>query len=108
MERCVWPATRFGLWVESSARAAQVRALTTAAQAANASATPVLTAHASLSLSRARSLLRPGRRHGSVAGLHWVGASTRPGNGVPLVLIGAMQTADEVLADLEASAASST
>ena len=29
-----------------------------------------------------------------------VGASTRPGNGVPLVLIGAMKAADEALADL--------
>ena len=47
------------------------------------------------------SYLRPGRRHGPQApGLHWVGASTRPGNGVPLVLIGAMQTAREVLEDL--------
>ena len=33
------------------------------------------------------SLLRPARRHGPMArGLHWVGASSRPGNGVPLVL----------------------
>ena len=32
--------------------------------------------------------------------MHWVGASTRPGNGVPLVLIGAMKTAEEALADL--------
>jgi phytoene desaturase (3,4-didehydrolycopene-forming) len=47
------------------------------------------------------SVLRPGRRHGGVHGLHWVGASTRPGNGVPLVLIGAMQAADEVMADLQ-------
>lgn len=43
------------------------------------------------------SYLRPGRVHSSVAGLHWVGASTRPGNGVPLVLIGAMKTAEEVM-----------
>ena len=35
------------------------------------------------------SLLRPARRHAGAHGLHWVGASTRPGNGVPLVLIGA-------------------
>ena len=33
-------------------------------------------------------------------GLHWVGASTRPGNGVPLVLIGAQKTAAEALGDL--------
>ena len=51
------------------------------------------------------SLLRPGRRHGSsCAGLHWVGASTRPGNGVPLVLIGAMKAAEEALADLQQEA----
>lgn len=50
------------------------------------------------------SYLRPGRRHGARApGVHWVGASTRPGNGVPLVLIGAKQTAAEVLSDLDRS-----
>jgi phytoene dehydrogenase-like protein len=43
---------------------------------------------------------RPGRRHPGVDGLHWVGANTRPGNGVPLVLIGAMKTVTEALADL--------
>ena len=47
------------------------------------------------------SLFRPGRRSGGEAdGVHWVGASTRPGNGVPLVLIGAMKAAEEVLAGL--------
>jgi phytoene dehydrogenase-like protein len=46
------------------------------------------------------SLLRPGRQHGSVGGLHFVGASTRPGNGVPLVLIGADKAAEEALAEL--------
>ena len=48
------------------------------------------------------SFLRPGRRHPGVSGLHWVGASTRPGNGVPLVLIGAMKTAEEALEDAQA------
>lgn len=48
------------------------------------------------------SFFRPGRRHGAaVRGLHWVGASTTPGNGVPLVLIGAQKAAAEALAELE-------
>ena len=47
----------------------------------------------------ALSFFRPGRKHGPKAkGLHWVGASTQPGNGVPLVLIGAMKAAEEMLA----------
>lgn len=46
------------------------------------------------------SVLRPGRRHGRVGGLHFVGASTRPGNGVPLVLIGADKAAQEALSEL--------
>jgi phytoene dehydrogenase-like protein len=46
------------------------------------------------------SLLRPARRHAGAHGLHWVGASTRPGNGVPLVLIGAELAASEALQDL--------
>ena len=46
------------------------------------------------------SLLRPARRHAGVRGLHWAGASTRPGNGVPLVLLGAEMTASEALEDL--------
>jgi len=47
------------------------------------------------------SLLRPSRRHPGIRGLHWVGASTRPGNGVPLVLIGAEKVAAEALQDLQ-------
>ena len=43
----------------------------------------------------------PGARHGLVRNLHFVGAATRPGNGVPLVLISAEQTAADVLEDLE-------
>lgn len=46
------------------------------------------------------SLLRPARRHPGVRGLHWVGASTRPGNGVPLVLISAEKAVSEALKDL--------
>lgn len=43
------------------------------------------------------SLLRPGPQHPTVNGLWFCGASSRPGNGVPLVLIGARQVADNVL-----------
>ena len=44
------------------------------------------------------SLLRPARRHGASArGLHWVGASTRPGNGVPLVLMGVKVAFDAII-----------
>lgn len=53
------------------------------------------------------SIFRPGRGgggggggNGKADGVHWVGASTRPGNGVPLVLIGAMKVAEEVVARL--------
>ena len=45
-------------------------------------------------------LARPARRHDGVRGLHWVGANTRPGNGVPLVLIGAVKAAEEALREL--------
>ena len=53
------------------------------------------------------SLLRPARRHPGARGLHWVGASTRPGNGVPLVLIGAELAAAEALQDLGVAEAGS-
>ena len=44
------------------------------------------------------SYLRPSPTHGKDArGLYWVGASTRPGNGVPLVLIGAKKVAAEAI-----------
>ena len=46
-------------------------------------------------------LARPARRHDGVRGLHWVGANTRPGNGVPLVLIGAVKAAEEALRELK-------
>jgi phytoene desaturase (3,4-didehydrolycopene-forming) len=46
-------------------------------------------------------LLRPGPQDPGVPGLYFVGASSRPGNGVPLVMLGAKQTAERVLADLK-------
>jgi phytoene desaturase (3,4-didehydrolycopene-forming) len=39
------------------------------------------------------SLLRPGPEDPKLPGLFFVGASARPGNGVPLVMMGAEQTA---------------
>jgi phytoene desaturase (3,4-didehydrolycopene-forming) len=47
--------------------------------------------------------LRPALKDGNVAGLYCVGASARPGNGVPLVLTGAGLCADAVLEDLAAA-----
>lgn len=43
---------------------------------------------------------RPANRDSSVQGLYFVGASTRPGNGVPLCFISAKLTANRVLKDL--------
>ncbi len=45
-------------------------------------------------------LLRPARSHGGVRGVHFVGASTRPGNGVPLVMIGAEKAAAAAIQEL--------
>eukprot|EP00898_Chlorokybus_atmophyticus_P008712 jgi/Chlat1/8842/Chrsp91S00684 len=42
---------------------------------------------------------RPPVADTSMQGLYFVGASTRPGNGVPLVLIGAKLTAERILSD---------
>jgi phytoene desaturase (3,4-didehydrolycopene-forming) len=47
---------------------------------------------------------RPALKDGRVRGFYCVGASARPGNGVPLVLTGAGLCADAVMADLEAAA----
>jgi phytoene desaturase (3,4-didehydrolycopene-forming) len=44
-------------------------------------------------------LFRPGAKTG-VDGFYLVGASSRPGNGVPLVMIGADQCAARVLQDI--------
>ncbi|KAL3685310.1 hypothetical protein R1sor_003332 [Riccia sorocarpa] len=42
---------------------------------------------------------RPDVADASIKGLYFVGASTRPGNGVPLVLMGAKITADRIVED---------
>ena len=47
------------------------------------------------------SLFRPGNKDDVIQGLYFVGASTRPGNGVPLCFIGAKLTAERVLKDLK-------
>jgi phytoene desaturase (3,4-didehydrolycopene-forming) len=45
------------------------------------------------------SLFRPSNKDDVVQGLYFVGASTRPGNGVPLCFIGAKLTAERILKD---------
>jgi phytoene desaturase len=50
------------------------------------------------------SLLRPRLRHPWLRNLYRVGASSRPGNGVPLVMIGARLAAEAVLRDVHAEA----
>ncbi|MCJ1425698.1 hypothetical protein MMC29_003598 [Sticta canariensis] len=40
---------------------------------------------------------RPSTRHASIQGLHFVGASTHPGTGVPICLAGSKITAEQVL-----------
>jgi phytoene desaturase (3,4-didehydrolycopene-forming) len=45
------------------------------------------------------SLFRPGNKDEAVPGLYFVGASTRPGNGVPLCFIGAKLTSERILKD---------
>ena len=47
-------------------------------------------------------VMRPAPRDGHVRGLYFAGASTRPGIGVPLVMIGAGLTVQRVLQDVEA------
>lgn len=51
------------------------------------------------------SLFRPANKDAKISGLYFVGASTRPGNGVPLCLIGAKLTAQRILKDCAAAAA---
>lgn len=46
---------------------------------------------------------RPADKDKRLAGLYFVGASTRPGNGVPLCFIGAKLTVERVLKDLRAA-----
>ncbi len=43
---------------------------------------------------------RPANRHPTLSNLYFVGASTTPGNGVPLVLTGAAMAARRILADV--------
>ncbi|CAM9896207.1 unnamed protein product [Ascophyllum nodosum] len=50
---------------------------------------------------RQLSLMRPAPQHPTINGLWFCGASTRPGNGVPLVLIGARQVARDVLSSIK-------
>lgn len=45
-------------------------------------------------------LLRPRLKHPRISNLYRVGASTRPGNGVPLVMIGARLTSEAILRDI--------
>jgi len=44
-------------------------------------------------------IFRPGPKHPTIGNLYAVGASARPGNGVPLVLVGAKQTAERIVKD---------
>jgi phytoene dehydrogenase-like protein len=44
-------------------------------------------------------MFRPPNRDASLANVYFVGASTTPGNGVPLVLTGARMCAQRVLAE---------
>lgn len=46
-------------------------------------------------------LLRPRLRHPTIHNLYRVGSSTRPGNGVPLVMIGARLTSEAVIRGIE-------
>ena len=43
---------------------------------------------------------RPGTKHGSYRNLYFVGASTHPGTGVPIVLAGSKITTEQILNDL--------
>lgn len=42
---------------------------------------------------------RPNTKHDSISGLYFVGASTHPGTGVPIVLVGSKITSDQILDD---------
>lgn len=44
-------------------------------------------------------VFRPSIRDGEIKGLYFVGASTRPGNGVPLVMISAALADEHIAAD---------
>lgn len=42
---------------------------------------------------------RPGTKHSSISNLYFVGASTHPGTGVPIVLAGSKITSEQILSD---------
>ena len=44
---------------------------------------------------------RPQNRHHKFQNLYFVGASTHPGSGVPIVLISSRHTSDHVIRDME-------
>ena len=46
-------------------------------------------------------LFRPQIRHKNIKDIYRVGASTRPGNGVPSVMIGARLSAQAILEDIK-------
>ena len=46
------------------------------------------------------SLFRPANKDAVIKGLYFTGASTRPGNGVPLCMIGARLTAERIIKDV--------
>lgn len=53
------------------------------------------------------SLTRPGPASSGLPNVFYCGASTRPGNGVPLVLIGAKQVAEKAIRTLRNSSTNS-
>jgi phytoene desaturase (3,4-didehydrolycopene-forming) len=56
---------------------------------------------------RQLSLFRPSNKDNKISGLYFVGASTRPGNGVPLCFIGAKHTAERIMNDWDPTSLSS-
>ena len=62
-----------------------------------AAGTPVALSHGLGQLS----LARPGAWTGNIPNVMYVGASSRPGNGVPLVLVGAELAADQARKNLQ-------
>jgi phytoene dehydrogenase-like protein len=54
------------------------------------------------------SVFRPSIRDGAVRGLYFVGASTRPGNGVPLCMISAALADERISADWSPGTTAST
>jgi phytoene desaturase len=44
---------------------------------------------------------RPHNRHSKYKNLYFTGGSTHPGNGVPLVLLGAQLTSERIIKDIK-------